>query len=171
MISIGFVVPLPLKNCIRLKAFVLFILSALTLSSCSESLENVGTLSIPSLGRDTLIFREATMHLNKGDVVQLWNDMLIQTVLKDDVNVSYRLEQFVNGKLLSEIRIDALKTDPTIESVEERTRGRLILGFQGRMTDLNIDETGDYTFKANLISNDSLLIVDRAKLVFKRQIK
>ena len=151
-----------------MKALVLFILSAVLLSSCSESLETVGSISIPKVSRDTVILRETTIHLNKGDEVELWNDMLIQTVRKDDVEVSYGLEQFVDGKSRGGLKIDALKTNPTIESVDERTRGRLVKGFQGKMTYITIDETADYTFKAILLSNDSLLIVDRAKLVFKR---
>lgn len=109
------------------------------------------------------------MKLNKGDVVQVWNDMLIQTKRKDDIEVSYGLEQFVNGKSRGGLKIDALKTNPTILSVDERARGRLVLGFQGKMTYINIEETANYTFKAILLSNDSLLIVDRAKLVFKRE--
>jgi hypothetical protein len=106
--------------------------------------------------------------LNKGDVVEVWNDMLIQTLRKDDIEVSYGLEQFVNGTSRGGLKIDALKTHPTIESVDERARGRLVKGFQGKMTFIEINETADYTFKAILISNDSLLIVDRAKLMFKR---
>lgn len=154
-----------------MKSFVLYILLALLLSACSDSFETVGTISIPSASRDTLILRETIIHLNEGDVVEVWNDMLIQTLRKDDVEVSYGLEQFVHGKSRGGLKIDALKTNPTIVSVDERARGRLVKGFQGKMTYIEINETADYTFKAILKSNDSLLIIDRAKLVFKRIVK
>jgi len=154
-----------------LKQIILFLILILSLASCSGGLENLGSISIKNVSSDTIILRETTIELQEGDVVELWNDMSIETKQKDKVHVFYGLEHYLEGKSRGGMKLDALKTNPTILESKESARGRLVWSFQGKMAHIDILESGKYTFKAAVFTSDKELILNRASLIFKRRNK
>ena len=148
---------------------IFIILLVIILASCSDGLENLGSISIMKINSENVHFNETTIELKKGDVIELWNDMSIETKQKNNVKANYLLEQYLDGKSLGEMDVNALKTNPTLLESKEMSRGRMIWSFQGKMTVLNITESGKYTFKAALFTSDEALILNRANLVFKRR--
>lgn len=153
------------------KRNIFILLFAMLLSACSDGLENAGTISFKKVSVDSTELEETSIDLKKGDVVELWNSMSIETKQKNDVQVRYELEHFFDGKSIGILQLNALKTNPTILESKEFTRGRMVWSFQGKMTSIEIQESGKHTFKAKAFTSDSLLLLNRAKLVFKRRTK
>lgn len=149
--------------------YTFFVLLTLSLYGCSDGLENLGTISIAQINPENVHLNEATIELKKGDVLELWNDMSIETKQKNKLVVNYFLEQYLDGKLLSEMDLNALKTNPTLLESKEMARGRMIWSFQGKMKSMTITESGNYTFKAALFTSDKELILNRVNIVFKRR--
>ena len=154
-----------------MKRTLFFLVLALLLGACSDGSENLGSISIKKVSFDTIFLEETTIELTEGDVVELWNDMSIETRQKDKVQLYYGLEQYLEGKSRGGMKLDALKTNPTLLESKEMARGRLIWSFQGKMAYIDILESGKYTFKAALFSSDPELILNRASLIFKRRNK
>lgn len=150
---------------------ILIILFAALLTACSEGLENVGTISFKQISTDSTSPEETSINLEKGDVIELWNSMSIETKQKNEVQIRYEFEHFLDGKSLGVMQLNALKTNPTILESKELTRGRMVWSFQGKMTSIEINKSGNHTFKANVFTSDSLLLLNRATLVFKRRTK
>ena len=151
------------------RPYLLLFICAISVGACTSGLETIGTISITQFSYDTLIPRQVTLNLSKGDVVEVWNDMSIESRQKNEVQIHYGLERYINGESKGGLKLDALKTNPTIPGTKQRARGRLSLSFQGKLTYINIEETGKYTFKSALFSSDQDLIIHRAKLIFKKQ--
>lgn len=139
------------------------------LLSCSDGLENLGTIPIQKISSENPILNETVIELKKGDVIELWNDMSIETKQKDKVKVSYLLEHYVEGEAQEEMTLNALKTNPTLLESKEMSRGRMIWNFQGKIGILNITKSGKHTFKSAIFTNDEALLLNRANLVFKRR--
>lgn len=154
-----------------MKQVILFLILTSSLTSCTGGLENVGSISIKNVSSDTIILKETTIELQEGDVIELWNDMSIETKQKDQVRVIYGLEHYLEGKSHGGMKLDALKTNPTILESKESARGRLVWSFQGKMAYIDILESGKYTFKAAIFTSDKELILNRANLIFKRRNK
>ncbi len=148
---------------------IYIVLLTLFLSSCSGGLENLATISVTKINPGSNHWIKTTIELKKGDVVELWNDMSIETKQKDKVEVNYFIEQYLDGKSQGKMKLNALKTNPTLLESKEMSRGRMIKSFQGKMEVLNITESGKHTFKAALFTTDKKLILNRANLVFKRR--
>ena len=154
-----------------MKQIVFLLVLTSIIQSCTGGLENLGSISIKHISSDTILVQETTIELKEGDVVELWNDMSIETRQKDKVRVIYGLEQYLNGQSRGGMKLDALKTNPTLLESKESARGRLVWSFQGKMAYIDILESGKYTFKAALFTSDKELILNRASLVFKRRNK
>lgn len=151
------------------RIIVTLLLCLFALESCSSGLETIGTITIPKTSFDTLITRQLTLDLEKGEIIELWNDMSIESRQKLDVEIHYGLEQMINGKPKGGLKLDALKTNPTLQGAKQRARGRLVWSFEGKMTYIQVEETGKYTFKAALFTSDKDLILHKAKLIFKKR--
>lgn len=154
----------------NLKRIFVYLIFAVTLTACTDGLENLETLSFKKVSRtDSKHVKQTSLALKKGDTIEFWNSMSLETKQKNEVKVRFELEHFLDGKSLGKMQLNALKTNPTILESKESTRGRLAWSFQGKMTSIEIQESGKHTFKAALFTSDSLLLLNRAKLVFKRR--
>ncbi|GAA4245184.1 hypothetical protein KO504_04010 [Winogradskyella psychrotolerans] len=147
-------------------AFVIFF--CFLLIGCSKLLgEEVARLEINKTSNTELYPKEAALSLSKGEKISFWTDT--DVVYEDDVALIYTVEIWKDSVNIGGLKLDALKTNPTVMELRKTIGNKTSWSFSGKMKHITIKETGNYTFKAILNSSDNpSLKINKAELVLKK---
>ena len=110
---------------------------------------------------------------SNGELLQLALDVLlgrIQILALKVEAIRLRSEgQFRPNLLMSQFRLDALETNPTLMEVKTQVGDSYKWSFNGKMKSIVIEDDADYTFKAVLNSSENpSLLLKKADIVFKK---
>ena len=141
----------------------------LVLSACgSDEDRTLATLEITEASVDELHVAEATLDLKKGDVIEFWNEMDVESAQGDSLNLIYTLVQFIDGEKIGGTKLDALSTNPTYNEVKTQVNDQLKLSFYGKMTFMKIEQDGKYRFQVVLNTSDEDVKINKADFIIAK---
>ncbi|MEO1053488.1 MAG: hypothetical protein AAFX87_22830 [Bacteroidota bacterium] len=146
---------------------LLVLLSVLT--ACSALMgEEIARLPINGVSSpDSLIMKETSLNLKKGDEIAFWSEM--DMAYEGDVGLRFRVEVLKDGEAHGGLEIDPTEKNITAGEVKTSLMGKTNWRFTGRNTSVDIDEDGNYTFKAILVASENpSLVIEKAELVIKK---
>ncbi|WP_179335497.1 hypothetical protein [Winogradskyella costae] len=151
-----------------MKKITLLICFSTLLFSCDQLLgEEVARLKINKTSNSELHLQEAALSLKKSDKISFWTET--DVVYENDVALMYTIEIWKDSINIGGLKLDALKTNPTLMELRKTIGNKTSWSFSGKMRHITIKETGNYTFKAILKSSDNpTLKVNKAELVLKK---
>lgn len=146
--------------------FGLFI--ALIFSACDAVLgKEVARLEIDQTSNEELIIKQASLSLKKGEEVAFWTEMDME--YENDLALVYVVEVWKDSTLQGSFQLDALETSPTMMEVKTTIGNKTSWSYTGKMDFLNIEEDGNYNFKAIVRSSDNpTLLLHKANLILKK---
>ncbi|UII23391.1 hypothetical protein [Fulvivirga ligni] len=154
----------------NLSTLSIIICSLLALVSCDALTgEEVGRIPVNEVSTDDehLILKETSVDLKQGDDVGIWSDMDLE--YEGDVVVSFRMEVLKDGVKFGGMEIDPFEKDITMNETKTTIGGDTKWKFSGRNANLMIEEDGNYTFQAILVTSDNpSLKINKAEIVLKK---
>ena len=156
-----------MKNSLSILAIASF---AVLLSGCDAITgKEVGRLPINEISTDdnNLILKETSIDLKKDDEIAIWSDMDIE--YEGDVALRFRIEVLKNGEKLGGLEIDPTNKNITIGEIKTSIMGKTDWSFQGKNSEIKIEDDGNYTFKAILVASENpSLVINKAEVVLKK---
>jgi hypothetical protein len=138
------------------------------LFSCNSVLKKeVGRLQINMVStKGNLIIKETNLGLKRGDVVEVWSDVDVK--YEGVLNLLFRIQILKNEENIGVLEIDPIDKTITINEIKTSLLGNSRWSFQGKNSEIKIEEDGDYTFKGLLVSNTKNLLINKAEIVLKK---
>lgn len=116
---------------------------------------------------DSLIYQEQSLDLKKGEEIAIWSDMDIE--YEGPLNMRFRIQIVKDGKEFGGMEIDPTDKNITVGEVRTSLMDKTSWSFSGKNKSVTIEEDGNYTFKAFLVSTpNKSLKINKAELVFKK---
>ncbi|MBL3656260.1 hypothetical protein [Fulvivirga sediminis] len=116
---------------------------------------------------NNLLIKETSLDLEKGDELSIWSDIDVE--YEGDVVMSFRMEVLKDGAKFGGMEIDPFEGDMTINESKVQLGGKTEWGFTRRNANLTIEEAGNYTFQAILVTSENpTLKIDKAEIVLKK---
>ena len=113
------------------------------------------------------VTRAATLQLQKNDKIALWSDM--DLAYSGEAPVRFQVAVTKDGAAFRQLKIDPTDKNITIGEVKTDINGKVSWSFSGKNMELQIPETGSYTFNARLVAAPNpTLQVAQAELVLKK---
>ncbi|UII27326.1 hypothetical protein LVD15_02545 [Fulvivirga maritima] len=146
------------------------ILVVLVLASC-DALTGKEVARIPvnevSTDDNNLIIKETSIDLEKGDELSIWSDIDVE--YEGDVVMSFRMEVLKDGAKFGGMEIDPFESDMTMSETKVQAGGLTKWQFNARNANLTIEEDGNYTFQAILVTSENpTLKISKAEIVLKK---
>lgn len=151
-----------------MKAIVSVLSLSLLMACTALTGEEVARLPINQLSTDDeLRIRETTINLTKGDELGIWSDMDIE--YEGDVDLKFIIEILKDGKEFQTLELDPREKNISLGEVRTSIMGKTDWSFEGKNTEVEIEEYATYTFKAYLIASDNpSLKVTKAEIILKK---
>ena len=147
-------------------AFILVI--AFIFTGCTG--EEVGRIPVNALTTDSAHFvikESQSISLKKGEKLYTWADMDME--YEGELQLQFAIELIREGNSLGVVKVDPMKNDMTVNSIETTLGGKTSSRYMGRMDFIEIPEDGNYVFKALLSSNGNpTLRLNKAEVVLKK---
>jgi hypothetical protein len=129
--------------------------------------DEVGRLSFNQGSQDELDFKETTVHVGDGEVIEFWTEIDIE--YENDLGLFFGVEVWLDDEGKAVYQMDALKTNPTLKQVSTSFGNKTSTSYTGKMNFVTIEKGGDYTFKVWLNTSDNpTLVVHQAELVLTK---
>jgi hypothetical protein len=130
--------------------------------------EEVGRLSINKVStEDNLVSKEASVELKAYDEIVFWSDMDME--YEGNVQLRFRVVVKKDGKEYQTLEVDPTVKDLTIGETKTTLNDKTSWSYFGQNIIFNVQEDGNYTFKAILVATkNSTLVIRKAELVLKR---
>jgi hypothetical protein len=149
--------------------FCILILTSF-ISGCSALTgEEVARLSINKLSTsdNNLYMQEAKLNLKKGETISFWSDMDMEYT--GDVELRFKVEILKNETSIGILEINPTEKNITLGEVKTTIMDKTTWRFQGKNSQIEIEEDAAYRFKAILVgNNNSSLVLSKAELVLKK---
>lgn len=160
------------RQTVLMKKISIYFVSILCvlLGSCSSnnnhlSNEALAELNFDKLSYDIPYYKETTLNLERGQKIEFWSCLDIE--FEGDIEMAYLVELWEKNKKIGGFELNALKTNPTLFKTEKQLGSKSVISFEGKMDFLNIDHSGNYTFKVILYCSNTEVKCKMAKLKFK----
>lgn len=159
-----------------LVTFAVLIILITFVTSCNQSdsgsvkdekIATIATIEFEKVSHDVPNPEEVTLDLKKGQKLEFWTELDIS--YKGYLDLTYVIELWQQETFIGGFELNALQTSPTLDSKKISNGDNTNWSFKGKMDFLEVEKSGNYTFKAILYSSDPNLDFRRAKLIFKRQ--
>lgn len=149
---------------------ILFVFAiAILFASCDGiTADEIARLPISQLSNDSISIEEVTVDLKKGETLYLWTEMDLE--YDDDLKLIYTIEVWSDTSRTGGFRLNPLETKVRVGEVRTSLGNHTNWSFSGQMKELEIYDTGSYTFKVALNSSGNpSLELNKAILVLKKK--
>ncbi len=136
--------------------------------SCGKILgEEVARIEVNGVSSQQEIAEaETTVRLYEGDEIGFWSDMSLE--YRDGDEFWWEVEILLEGEPHSNLKIDPLDKDLTVNSTETNFNGEITTAYSGRNLMMTIGETGEYRVRSRLFTTSETAVVKKAALVVKK---
>lgn len=151
-----------------MKKLNFFVLCFLLIACGALTGEEVGRLAINQVSRgENIIMKESTVELENGDQIVFWSDMDME--YEGDAEIRFRISIVKGEDPYGNLEVNPTEKELTLGESKTTLNGKTSWSFVGQNAVFNVQEDGQYTFKAILVaSENSSLVINKAELVLKK---
>lgn len=151
-----------------MKKIILFFFVTCFISACGITGTEIGRLSINKVSTpDSLIIKEVTLDLKKGETLLIWSEMDVE--YEGDVAMQFKIDVMKNGAPFGSFEINPTDKSISLGELKKTFNNKTTWSFSGKNSELDIKEDGKYNFNAIFVTSDNpTLKVNKAEVVFKK---
>lgn len=129
--------------------------------------DEIGRVAFDQRSQDELDFKEITVQIQDGEVVEFWTAIDIE--YENALDFYFGVEVWLEDEGQAVFQMDALKTNPTMKAVSTSFGNKTSTSHTGKMNFVTIEKGGEYTFKVWLnTSMNPILTVHQAELILTK---
>ena len=151
---------------------IILLLFPLLIYSCEAMLgKEVARIPVNKISsKNDIQPAQVSLELKKGDELFIWSEMDFE--YEGDVKLVFQFMIFKDDSYKGGMEFDPTEKNISIKEVKTSIMGKTKWKFSGKNKNLAIEEDGNYTFKAVLITSENeSLILNKAEIVLKQKKK
>lgn len=151
-----------------MKQILLVLMIPIVFTACDAITgKEIGRLPVNRISTDdNIVEKTLTLDLTRGQTIAIWSDMDMK--YKGDVNLYFRLKVLKNGGLYSDIEFDPRQKNITIGEIKKVIMDQTDWSYTGKNLEMEIDESGQYTFQAALFAYGGPIKIREAEIILKK---
>ncbi|MCD6065258.1 MAG: hypothetical protein K0S33_84 [Bacteroidetes bacterium] len=151
-----------------IKIALLFCIALVLVKCAALTSKEVGRVQIDTISdAENMDWKEVKLDLKAGEKLWFWTDMSI--IYDDELELEYQVQLIRDSDTLGYIKLHPFEKKVTIGEIKSSVLGHTDWSFQGQMDFLQIEKSGQYTFRVILVSSlNETLKLNKADLVLKK---